>query len=237
MDIKVLIIEDNPITGQDLKEILEDYGMLVTGVTKTRSEVLMSINGQSPDVLLVDINLKHNDDGIEIVDELLKTYHFPFIYLTANSDVETVKRAFKTNPASYLTKPYDDKDVIIALELAFNNHYSKVIQEGVKNNPFIYLKGTNDFEKVHVDDVLFLQAQGSYTVFFTSNKTYTLTSNLTHSKEKIEHPSFLRIHRSYVVNTKHISAVKNDSLLIANQTLPIGRSYKNDIKHKLQKIS
>jgi CheY-like chemotaxis protein len=60
MDIKVLIIEDNPITGQDLKEILEDYGMLVTGVTKTRSEVLMSINGQSPDVLLVDINLKHN---------------------------------------------------------------------------------------------------------------------------------------------------------------------------------
>ena len=238
MDVKVLIIEDNPLTSQDLKEIILEHGMHVTDVTKNTSEALASIQNQKPDILLVDINLKDGDDGVELVQNLPDKEQFPVIFLTANSDKETVERALKTQPASYLTKPYDDRDVIIAIELAFNNFCNRIISEAkLPSTPFIFLKAGNKFEKVNMDDIQYMRAEGSYTKFFTTHKEYTLSGNLNNTSGKIGHPSFIRIHRSYVVNIENINSIDNDYVFVGDINLPISRSYKEEVSKVLRKIS
>lgn len=238
MDVKVLIVEDNPLTSQDLKEIIQEQGMQVTQVAKNKSEAISSIHQNKPDILLVDINLKDGDDGINLVEDLAQSEKFPIIYLTANSDKETVNRALKTHPVSYLTKPYDDRDVIIAIELAFNNYCNRVIATtDAPKVSFIFLKAGNRFEKVKIEDIHYMQAEGSYTKFFTNQKEYTLSGNLNNTSDKIGHPSFIRIHRSYVVNIDNITGIDNDYVFIGDTNLPISRSHKEEVSRVLRKIS
>ncbi|WP_424961169.1 LytR/AlgR family response regulator transcription factor [Ekhidna sp.] len=238
MDVKVLIVEDNPITSQDLKEIIEENGMIVTDVVKTKQEAITSFQSNKPDILLVDINLKGGDDGVDLVTHFDQAQMIPVIFLTANSDKQTVERALKTNPSSYLTKPYDDRDVIIAIELAFKQHRQSTINSDLNNRPsFIFLKSGSRFEKVNIENIQYLQADGSYTKFITADKEYTLSDNLNNTTNKIRNPSFLRIHRSYVVNIESVTGLDNDYVFIGEKNLPISRSFKEDVNRILHKLS
>ncbi|MEP5610842.1 MAG: LytTR family transcriptional regulator DNA-binding domain-containing protein [Cyclobacteriaceae bacterium] len=237
MKIKVLIIEDNPITSQDLSEIISDHGMIVTSCAKNKLEARTSIENNEPDILLVDINLKGGDDGIDFVEEVTTKLKIPVVYLTANSDKSTMDRAFKTKPASFLTKPYDDKDVIIAIELAFSNHCNDVLVSEVATAPFIFLKCGKKFDKVPIENINYLQAEGSYSKFVTTEKEYFLSGNLNNISNKLKNPSFLRIHRSYVVNVENITGLDSDYVFIGETNIPISRSYKEDVNRILRKIS
>lgn len=237
MKIKVLIVEDNPLTSQDLSEIISEQGIEVTKIAKNKSEAIESILLDKPDILLVDINLKDGDDGVDLVQTLSKSTPFPVVYLTANSDQQTVDRALKTKPVSFLTKPYDDRDVIIAIELAFNNHCNDIIDSNAPEIPFIFLKAGTRFEKVKVNDIHYLKAEGSYTKFITSNKEYTLSGNLNNISGQIRNPSFIRVHRSYVVNIENVTGLDNDYVFIGEENIPISRSYKEDVGKMLQRIS
>lgn len=92
MTIKVLIIEDDPITSLDLKEILISNGFHVSQAAKSFEEGLSAYQNTNPDVLLVDINLNGDKDGIDLVESLQQEYDiFPVVFLTANSDFQTKK--------------------------------------------------------------------------------------------------------------------------------------------------
>lgn len=237
MKIKVLIVEDNPITSQDLKEIIVGNGMEVTGIAKNAKEAEACMSLAEPDILLVDINLKDGDDGIDFVSAM-DPHKIPVIYLTANSDKQTVERALKTNPSTFLTKPYDDRDVVIALELAFQNHCQTTLKsEDEERISFIFLKSVNRFEKVFIEDILYLQAEGSYTKFITDKKEYTLSCNLYQTNQRINHTAFLRIHRSFIVNIDNVTGLDNDSIFLGNKNLPISRTYKTEVNRILQRIS
>lgn len=238
MDINVMIVEDNPLTSQDLKEIILENGMNVTGIAKNRSEALDTFSLQKPDILLMDINLKGGDNGIDLINEINKYQVVPTVFLTANSDRETVDRALLTKPASYLTKPYDEKDVIIALELAFKNHCQKAVENETKTTSLpIFLKYGTKYEKVQLKEILYLKAEGSYTQFVTQSKNYVLSCNLNQSFKKVGNGVFHRIHRSYVVNIENITSLGNEAVYIGEEQLPIGRSFKENINKVLTKLS
>ncbi|MEQ9404671.1 MAG: response regulator [Cyclobacteriaceae bacterium] len=237
MKIKVLIVEDNPLTAQDLSEVITEQGMTVCAMAKNRQEAIDGYEKCDPDILLVDINLKDGDDGVEFIKELAPKLKIPVVYLTANSDKETVNRAFSTKPASFLTKPYDDKDVIIALELAFNNHCNDVIINNFPSTSFIFLKNGTRFEKVNIESINYLQAEGSYSKFVTSTKEYFLSGNLHTISGKLKNPAFLRVHRSYVVNIDNITGLDSDYVFIGEKNIPISRSYKEGVNKVLRKIS
>lgn len=237
MNIKVLIIEDNPLTAQDLREIIVENGMQVIASARNKQEAREAFKATTPDILLVDINLKDGDDGVDFVNEISSEVKIPVVYLTANSDKETKERAFKTKPSSFLTKPYDDKDVIISLELAFSNHCSEVLEDELPKTSFIFLKNGGKFEKVGIQSIDYLQAEGSYSKFITREKEYFLSGNLQNISNKLKNPSFLRVHRSYVVNIDNITGVDSDYVFFGDKNIPISRSYKENVNRVLRKIS
>jgi len=235
MKIGVLIIEDNPITARDLSEILQENGMEVLSISYSGEEASEVITTIQPDILLVDIKLKGKMTGIEFVLQVQKNQHIPVVYLTANSDRETVQSALDTTPSAFLTKPFEEKDVVIAIELAFKNHLRKTSSENSpSNNPNIFVRCSDRFEKVVIDTIHYLKAEGSYCKIVTNDKEYLLSGNLNHYCH-LGH-NFLRIHRSYVVNIDNVTGFDSENIILGEKTLPIGRSHRDEIKDAFKKF-
>lgn len=238
MEIKVLIVEDNPITAQDLEEILTENGIRVVGIARTANQAINKARDLKPDILIMDIKLDGEKDGITAVQDIYKTDYYPVIYLTANTDREHVEKAYATSPAAFLSKPFDHKDLIHAIELAFVNHYKKVFDssELPEMNKSIFLKNGDKYEKIAIDEIQLIKADGSYSSVVTKKQTYSISLNLQGLSDKIKNPLFFRLHRSYIVNLKSIAGFDNQFVFIDNLTIPYSKNYREDLMKFLRKM-
>ncbi len=125
----VLIVEDEGILAIELKETLEKLGYNVLATASTGGETIELAAMHRPDLILMDIVLKGDMDGIEAANKIRSNLKVPIIYLTAYADDETVKRAKITEPFGYLVKPYNDKELQIALEMALYRHTMDKLRE------------------------------------------------------------------------------------------------------------
>ncbi|MCB0688755.1 MAG: response regulator transcription factor [Saprospiraceae bacterium] len=119
--IRVLVVEDEPLIAEDIRETLDNIDFEVSGVAYDSDIALQELAENTPDIVLLDVNLGSAMDGIEIADLINKKYQIPFIYLTSYADRSTVDRAKHTRPMGYIVKPFDDRDLFTTLEIALHN--------------------------------------------------------------------------------------------------------------------
>lgn len=117
---KVFLIEDDDIIAKTTQWRLEKLGYEVCGIVSNGPDFFKKIPQVKPDIILIDINLKGPMDGIKIGSIVREQYHVPFIYLTVLSDDSILSRAKATKPDGYLTKPFQDKDLRVAIEMALD---------------------------------------------------------------------------------------------------------------------
>ncbi len=115
---KVLIVEDERVVAKDLALTIESMGYEVTGSAASRDEALAICARTVPDIVLMDIRIKGDVDGIDTAKELLETYGLHVIYLTAHADVASIDRAKRTRPHAYLLKPVKPGELQGAIEIA-----------------------------------------------------------------------------------------------------------------------
>ncbi len=120
--INVLIVEDEQLTAFDLKERLESMGFGVTGITDNGDEAITIVREKKPDLVLMDIVISGDKDGIETANQLCELYQIPVIFLTAFADEATMQRAKKTEPFAYLVKPYNEWELKFIIEVAIYKH-------------------------------------------------------------------------------------------------------------------
>lgn len=178
----------------------------------------------------MDINIRGEKDGIETATTIKKEQNIPIIYLTANTDSLTFNRALKTSPNAFISKPYHKKDLYSAIEIAFNKHNEKSIEDinPILNDSF-FVKGSDYFIKLNFEDINYIEADGSYCNVFTNNKTYTLSTNLNHFQNKHNNPIFVRTHRSYIINLNKVEAFNKDSVVINSKIIPVSKSFHTEI--------
>jgi two-component system, cell cycle sensor histidine kinase and response regulator CckA len=114
----VLIVEDEAVVARDLHRSLVDMGYDVAGCVSTSSEALAAVAARSPDIVLMDIRIKGQPDGIETAALVRARFHVPVIFLTAYADEETVARAAHSEPYGYIVKPFTSREVRSAIEIA-----------------------------------------------------------------------------------------------------------------------
>ena len=119
--IKIIVVEDEAITALNLKYDLEDLGYEVPETIDNGPEAIEKCNEIYPDIVLMDINLKGNMNGIEAADEISEI-GIPIIFLTANTDDLTAFEALKTAPYGYLSKPYSNKDLELTVGMVLRKH-------------------------------------------------------------------------------------------------------------------
>lgn len=228
--IKVLIVEDEVLVAEELALDLEENGFKVTAIAISSEECMDSISKNKPHVVLMDINIRGQKDGIETARIINKNNRIPIIYLTANTDTTTIQRAIETAPNAFISKPFNKKDVVIALELAFNSYNESLLKQKILlNDDNFFVKSGKYFTKINLSEVDYLEANGSYTEIYTPTKNYTLSTNLNHFQENLNQPIFVRIHRSFIVNIKKVEAFDNNTVVINGKTLPISKSYQKSV--------
>ncbi|WP_203258460.1 sigma-54-dependent transcriptional regulator [Hyunsoonleella ulvae] len=123
---KVLIVEDEFIIAQDLRGIVSGLGYAVMGMAKSAKEAIAKIENERPDLVLLDINLIGDVKGTDLAITLKEQYGLNFIYITSFSDSETLHEMMQTDPLGYILKPFDDRDIRVALELGFSKMDAEV---------------------------------------------------------------------------------------------------------------
>ena len=118
----ILIVEDNPIISRDIAGILRKKGYEVSGSASTAADAMAIIQKNPPDLILMDIILEGDKDGIELSGEINSAYDIPVIYLTAHSDEKTVERAKKTVPYGYITKPISQQELLLTVQISLYKH-------------------------------------------------------------------------------------------------------------------
>jgi two-component system, response regulator PdtaR len=118
LNSKILIVENERLIADDIKQQLEDLGYNVIGISGNGADALKKTGESKPDLILMDVILTGDVDGIETAQQINKLYSVPFIYLTAYYDDEILERASSTQPAGYITKPFNSVGLHAAIQMA-----------------------------------------------------------------------------------------------------------------------
>lgn len=154
MEKTILVVEDETIIALDIKEVLEGEGYDVITV-KTVEKAIEIINDEKPCLVLLDVNLKQDKDGIDLGNYLLKNDKIPYIYITSYSDKLTIDRIKVTRPHGYIAKPFKTVDIIATVEIVLNNFIHSKIDpkrndEEVNNNIPFKIKETISYINEHI---------------------------------------------------------------------------------------
>ncbi len=230
MKIKIAIVEDEPIVAADLSLQLKKAEMNVVNVSESGEEILSFLKNEIPDVILMDIQLYGDMDGIEVAHEINKLYEIPIVFLTANTDQATFKRAKLTFPHAFLSKPFRISDVLHTVSLALDIKADNETQNHVNHlSDRIFIRHNNHLEKVMFNDILMIEADGSYTNVITSHQKYVLSQTMSKVGERIKTPYLIRVHRSYIVNIDNIEKISDGYVYVGGHRIPVSRTYKGNL--------
>ena len=119
---KILIVEDEGIVAFNLEQRLRHMGYEVTGLAESGAQGLSLLQSERPDLVLMDIHLKGDMDGIELASIMGSQHGLPIIYLTAYSEDTTLERAKQTRPYGYLIKPFSERELHATIQMALERH-------------------------------------------------------------------------------------------------------------------
>lgn len=152
---KIFIVEDEGIVAADIKQLLLNLGYDVVGVVSTGEQAIEKIEENPINLILMDISLEGEMDGIEAAKRIQRRLDVPIIYLTAHSDKKTLERAKVTDPFGYIVKPFDKPTLHTSIEMAIYKHRMKKKLEE-KDETF------RNLAENAVDGILIAAADGSH---------------------------------------------------------------------------
>ena len=128
--MNILIVEDDAIIAQLIAFHLRAFGYQVLGIAHDSERALDLVYTLQPDLVLLDINLDGQKDGIQIAEIIEEKYNIPYLFITALSDLTTLTRVQKLEPLAYIVKPFKEEDLRVSITIGMSNHKRKT-----ENNP------------------------------------------------------------------------------------------------------
>lgn len=245
----VLVVEDESIVSKDIQYSLKKLGYNVVGAASTGEKAFELATNTNPDIILMDIMLKGEINGIQTAERVKAELNIPIIYLTAYADEATLAKAKVTEPYGYIIKPFKEVDLHTSIEMALYK-FSKekeVLQERdllfslIENKSdldFIFVKSKSRLVKIETKDIYFVEALKDYVAINTIDARYTIHSTMKDIVTKLPSDQFIRVHRSFIVRIDKIVSIEYPNLQLENdkKTIPIGGSFRDDLIKKLNLI-
>jgi len=232
MKIKCVIIDDEPLAIQLLKKHIAQLDFFeVVATCNNAVSALGVLNTKTVDLLFLDIKMPQIS-GLE----LLKTLRNPPKTILTTAYREFALEGFDLGVIDYLLKPITFDRFFKAIE-RYLNTTNRVAPELLSSSEaqFIYLKSGHKYFKVDTRDILYAESLKDYVNVHTREKVITSKYKISDLEKELDGKGFLRIHRSYVVNTLHITAFTTYDVEIGKTELPIGDSYKAYVFKALHK--
>ncbi len=238
---KVLIVEDEMIIGANISLQLSKLGYEVNGIVSRGEEALIHIKHNKSDIVLMDIQLKGDMDGIETAQRMQAEHDIPIIYLTANTDDKNFNRAKTTNPYAFISKPFKKLDLQHAIELTTDRIMNE--QNGYLETPCsspfvlkdsIFVRRNDTMIKILIKNIYYFEADRNYCKMYSKNRECLLVMTLKEISNKLPQEHFLRIHRSFIVNLSHVDEVAGSHVVISRKAIPMSKSLRGELLDRLQ---
>jgi DNA-binding LytR/AlgR family response regulator len=223
---RILIVEDEFIIAQNLRQILTDLAYEVAGHAYDAQEALEILGQGTTDLALLDISLGRGMDGIALAGMMRDRYSIPIIFLTSHSDRDTIERAKEVRPAGFIVKPFHKAEIFAAIEIAFANAVDR-------EPPYLFVRVDGGQRKVLLQDITFLKADRVYVEIHCVAGHPLIVRESLHVWEERLPATFLRVNRSYVVNLQHVSRIDTDSITLGSIQIHVSRAMRDQISNQL----
>jgi DNA-binding LytR/AlgR family response regulator len=260
--IRLLLAENEPILARLLGVLVRGLGYEPVGPAATADAAVDLFRESLPpiDMALLDIGLDGDRDGIELAQELRAIRPVPVIFLTSFADQATFGRAKLARPAAYLLKPYDAAAIQHALELALLNYaagHTAPLPPGLNGlpeevddapslpqsqevllNDCLFLRDRGRLVKVCLSDIQYVEAADKYCALVTAAGRYLSRQPLRELALELPLNQFVQIQRGYLVNVAFIESIDEGQtgVVVAGVALPMGRSYREALLHRLRLV-
>lgn len=207
---RILIVEDDLIIAESHKEKLSDFGFTNCEICLTKNEALDQLALKTFDLVLLDVRLESKFEGIELGNVISANYAIPFIYLTAHSDLESVKKMVESKPISYLSKPIRKSELYAAVSIVFASNQS------IDKSDFVSLQDGGSVVRFKKQQLIFAQSSGNYInlSFSNNSKSKLIRMSLETLLVELNDSNFKRVSRFYVVNVNAIDELHRKFILV-----------------------
>ena len=262
MSFKILIVEDEELYADRLEMLVEKIGYEHFATVDNSKDALALLQKSLPDLILMDVHIQGEHDGVELAALIQKEHLIPIIFITSLHDDLTFKRASRTNPLSFLVKPFNNLQLQRTIELTVkklsqpssllgSQDISKTESSQNENkeeaenweNDFLFqthffIKTRQRLEKVEVNDVLYLEADGHYGQVHTADKKFLVRMAMAELSKRLPEELFLQTHRSFLVNMEKVDSVdlEESMIVLGEKQVPMSKRNKEVVLKKLNWI-
>lgn len=240
--INILIIEDSPSESAPLVKTLLANDYNVVGVATNFKDALELFLKSKVDVLIIDIFLNGVPDGIVFAEAitLIPNALKPFVFLSSSRDRQIFERAKLTRPYSFLMKPFNELEILYAIEIALEKFYNQMnvfsndARSTVISEQYMYIKKNNSLKKVLISTILYIEVEDRYCKIITEKEIFLILISLTKIAELLDAEIFIQTSRNSIVNSlKIIEIVLIDNIVIleGNHKVVLNDNYKNFTKN------
>lgn len=223
---KIYIVEDEPLILMNLKMALKKKGLEVLGTSDEYEEAIEEIKNLQPSLVLLDIQLEGDKDGVDIA-AFLDKMNVHYMYITSQTDPNTLARVKETNPLGYIVKPFTEAGLLSNIELAWHS----IAKEGEE---VINIKSDGRKISINQASIQYLKAFDNYCYIITAAEEYIVPHTLKSTSELLNQEHFFQSHRSYWINLRKVTAVKAESILIENHEVPLSYGNRKVLKDRLE---
>lgn len=247
--LKILVVEDESIVAKDIQNSLKKLGYTVPTIVASGEKAIEEVEQSRPDLVLMDIMLKGDINGVEAANAIRENYDIPVIFLTAYADDNTLSKAKIAEPYGYIIKPFKEKELQTTIEMAMYKHekdslvkrerdlYHSIV-ENKESKDSIFVRADYRLNKIKFEDVFYVEALKDYVVINTSDNIYTTHTTMKEMIRILPAKDFVRVHRSFIVRLDKIFSIKYPDLVIEGKmkVIPIGGLYRKELFSRLNLI-
>ncbi len=232
MKLSCIIVEDEPIGQEIIRSYIDRAGVLrIDGQFRNALEAFAWLQSNSVDVIFLDIKMPRMS-GLELLRSLQEK---PRAIITS-AYRDYALDAFDLDVVDYLLKPIAyDRFLKAVNKLDPRTHpHRENKAESAPERPHLFVKGNKQLQKVYIDDIIYIESQRDYVRIRLSGNVEVLTrQTISYYEEFLPANLFLRIHRSFIVATRKVTAIEATRLLVGEFVVPIGRNYKQVVADQL----
>ena len=228
MSTSCIIVEDDKISALHLQRMVEqELSLTLSGTFTNVDDALHFLAQEMVDLIFLDVEMP-DVNGFQLLDQLP---YRPYVILTT-AKTEYAFTAFQYSVTDYLKKPI----TIPRFKEAIKKIEPFIAKQKDHNANDIFIRADGKLIRLHNNEIFFVEALGDYVKFVTEQKNYLSLTTLKSIEEKLNDETFLKVHRSYIINTKKINDIEDNTVLIGKHVIPISKAHRKLVMDRLNII-
>lgn len=234
MKIRCLIVDDEPLAINVVKSFVERLDQLELVTTCSNAvDAFNALSSEQIDLIFIDIQMPQMT-GLEF----LKTLKNPPKVIITTAYREFAMEGYELDVADYLLKPISFDRFLKAVNKVTDEPDTKrTVVPSSEEDPYIFVREDKKMRRIVVKDIQYIESIKDYVKIITDGHVFTTYLQISYLEKKLPEESFMRVHRSFIVGICHIKAYSSTDIEIGDQSIPIGRHYKNQVMSQLDNLS